>query len=72
MPTPTTIIISRDAVWPDHSASASNPNPTVRARTIIASQLLNVASNAGTGGTGGGTGGVGDTAGGAAWIHAVG
>jgi len=71
MPTPS-IIIGRDAVWPDHSANTSNPNPTALSRTIIASELIQTANNGDTGGTGGGPGGLGDTAGGAAWMHAVG
>lgn len=68
----TTILVGRDAVYPDHAVRASSPNPVILARTILASELIQTASNGGTGGTGGGPGGLGDTAGGAAWMHAVG
>ena len=68
----TSIVVSWVPVTPDHASDPHNPNPYFLRGAIIPSQLLNVASNAGTGGTGGGPGGLGDTAGGAAWMHAVG
>jgi len=68
----TSILVSRGAVTPDHADDPHNPNPYFLRGAIIASQLIQVSSAGGTGGTGGGPGGLGDTAGGAAWMHAVG
>jgi len=68
----TSILVSRDGVTPDHAANAQNPNPYFLRGPIIASELIQTSSAGETGGTGGGAGGLGDTAGGAAWMHAVG